>query len=246
VDEKIPRTKIKRLPAKVSWSPPLPQSGHRLRHRCIALVRPAYHFSELVLTEAFDRLGLSFSLQNHPSSRVMEMVTQGIADGDSCRIEYLLDLGDFPNHVRVDEPILLHFSYAYVIDEDIEIQGWDSLKNTNYRVGYARGVRYVEKALRNVVSDDYIFIVTDATTGFEMLESDRIDVLVAGLTPLPSKYEDGSIRRAGVLQESRIYSYMNKKHSELAKQLSETLRTMKSQGLFQEYERQLGVTIAAE
>jgi len=77
------------------------------------------------------------------------MSDSGKADGELSRIHSYGEV--HPNVIRVGEP---HWSSGFIAvtaDPSIQLDGWESLKKTDYRVNYRRGIKGCEANLPGVV-----------------------------------------------------------------------------------------------
>ena len=87
---------------------------------------------ETLYAEAFRRLGYEFKLISQPGERAMIDANQGTVDGEAARIMNI-DTGAYPNLLRVPHPIVTLQDGAYVIDDAIKIEGWESLADKPFR-----------------------------------------------------------------------------------------------------------------
>ena len=101
-----------------------------------------YQRAFALLTEAFKRNGLGFSMEVLPGKRSLMYVSQGVIDGDAFRVHTLNQSDEYPEIVRVDEPILI-IDQSVWSKKDIKVDGWESLKP--YSIVYERGTLFIEK-----------------------------------------------------------------------------------------------------
>jgi len=200
---------------------------------------PLFDFANLVLTEAFQRNGIKFKLEAVPALRAIELVNTGVADGDAFRI---YEFGEAnPNYFRIEEPYYSLDFVGFAAKPDIQLDGWASLKEGHYRVGYRAGVKKMEDNLVGFIDEDKLITVPgDATEGFKMLTAGRFDVFVT--TPeavaLIQSNNFKDVYNAGVLDATLIYPYLHKKHANLAPQIAATIKEMKEEGLLERYREQ--------
>ena len=202
---------------------------------------PIWRWAELIYTEAFHRIGLEFHYKVYPSARASMMADSGRVDGEPARIIGYDKI--FPNLVRVEEVIVEQKIVAHVIDPDITLDGWESLRGTGYRVDYLRGSQIQEQNLPKVVNAERLSAISQAVQGFKKLIVGRIEVFVSdNMTVQPllasPEFKDSGIREAGILQDISTYPYLHKRHAALAPKLAEVLKQMKEEGLIQQYLQQ--------
>ena len=195
----------------------------------------------LVFTEAFGRLGYELQYDGYPAARASAMSDSGEADGEISRVfEYQ---AAHPNLIRVEEELYSTNFVAFAAKSGIVLQGWNSLKNTDYIVDYRRGVKLSESRLSQVVPPGHLSEVTSAAQGLKKLISGRTDLYVdveftileakKGLSP--NAFDVSALYPAGIMQKVDAFSYLHKKHALLVPQLTKTLKAMKQEGLFDSY-----------
>ncbi len=187
-------------------------------------------FQDLVIAEAFKRLGLKARVVKYDASaRALINANEGIDDGVTMRIRGLET--KFPNLVRVPERIIANDFVAYSKGLDMQSETWESLKP--YTVGHINGWQIFERNLR---SDQPKTTVRDDQQMFAMLDKQRIDVALyerwqglysAQKTGLKVKVHEPPLASVD------MFIYLHKKHADLATPLAEVLRAMKKDGAYQ-------------
>ena len=195
---------------------------------------------KLVYPEAFRRLGMEFEFKQYPMRRGPHLVNQGKLDGEVGRE------GDFnkmyPNLLRVDEPLWTGRMIAYTTDKKIKLtNNWETLRSTKFRVNYRRGIKKCEENLTKVVRPDKLETVNEDIQGLKKLLAKRIDVYVGIESIIDSllktkEFSASSFNKAGVMDESKIYAFLHKKHEKLVPKLAAVFRAMKEEGLFEQYD----------
>jgi polar amino acid transport system substrate-binding protein len=221
--------------------PELPQAADKIVFTN-GLPENSYRFKwfKLVYTEAFRRLGMEYEVKNYPMKRGPRLVNQGKLDGDPGREPDFST--KYPNLLRVDEPIFTGRQIAYTTDNKIKLNNkWESLRNTKFRVNYRRGVILCEENLPKVVRPDKLETVNNDIHGLRKLLAKRIDVYVGiesiVATLLKTKeFSALSFYKAGVMDESKVYTFHHKKHEKLIPKLSAVFKAMKEEGLFEQYD----------
>ena len=126
------------------------------------------------------------------------------------------------------------YGLLYWLMKDIQINAWKDLKK--YHVSYYRGRKNITSALTKILPVKQIFTVSNDKKAFELLSAGRIDIVVTernqGNRVLLNHPEFSSISEVGKLQESIIYSYINKKYKNLAIKIANTIDEMKKDGTF--------------
>lgn len=197
-----------------------------------------FRWVELIYIEVFRRLNIPFHYKVYPPSRASMMANSGRVDGEAARVA---DYGEkFNNLVRIEEPIVsTHFS-AFSHRADIKLTSWTDLKDTSYRVEYRRGIFITEKRLSALVPSDKLTIATYPLHGLKRLIHDRIDIYIGAefrIIPILKRdeFSDAKINMVGRLETFDNFGYLHKRHNKLAGLIAEVLKTMRSDGLMQEY-----------
>lgn len=128
-------------------------------------------------------------------------------------------------------------------DPTIALDGWESLRGTDYRVDYYRGIAISERNLPDVVAAEKLSAISDPVQAFKKLLAGRIEVYIdteSRILPLldSPEFKDSGIRVAGTMQEVLNYPYLHQRHADLAPRLAETMRQMKEAGLVGQYVQQ--------
>jgi polar amino acid transport system substrate-binding protein len=187
-------------------------------------------FEDLIIKEAFRRVGLTPKIAHLPSERALVNANEGIDDGNFARIAGLDKL--YPNLVIVPENICKFDFVVFTRDPSIRVVDWDDLKL--YNVGIITGWKILEERVKQVRS---LTRVKDTKALFQMLVSGRVDLIISD--NLQGRYLIESQQLAGItalepfLATENMYLYLNRRHAALAPLLAKALREMKRDGSFQ-------------
>lgn len=200
---------------------------------------------DLVYREAFSRLGYRLDYQGYPGGRAPLLAERGEVDGEIHRAaEYLHQT---VNLIRVPEPHFQVSYVAYAVTPGLVVHGWKSLANQpQLSVEYRRGSKHAETMLKEVVSAEKLNNIATTEQGLRKLVVGRSDIFVEQalvLEPMLAHLRQGNpqfdnVYRAGLLESVDTYAYLYKEHAALARQLADTLRVMKQEGLIERYRLQ--------
>jgi polar amino acid transport system substrate-binding protein len=194
-------------------------------------------YFDLLLDEAFSRLGMSAETVMLPAGRSLKDADNGHLDGDVGRVRGIERV--HPNLVMVPEPVLSERRFtAFSVGMDPEIHSWDDL--SPYNVGYVRGWKIFEDnsgAAKSVVPVD------DTEMLFQSLKKGRIDIaLSAELDGLAMAKKLG-IEGIRVLDEplaaKKMYLYLHESRKDLIEPLAGALRALKNEGAVKEIRRRV-------
>lgn len=191
-------------------------------------------YFDLLLAEAFARLGLTAFCEQLPAERSLLDAEAGRLDGDVGRVRGIDGL--YPNLLLVDEPVLESRDFvAFALADPPRppriprTVDWQSL--APYHVGYVRGWKIFEQGAASAASATP---VRDTRQLFTLLAKGRVDLaLSARLDGLATAKELG-LRVAVAeppLASRRMYLYLHRRHEALAAPLAEALRLLKTQGV---------------
>jgi polar amino acid transport system substrate-binding protein len=186
---------------------------------------------DLVLKEAFRRIGIEVKLIQVPAERALLNANEGIDDGICIRIAGMEK--KYPNLVMVPERIAEYKFAVFTRDRSLRIVGWESLKP--YSVGIITGWKILED---NVLGTRSLTKVSDADALFELLDHERVDLVVydrmQGDALVKSQGLVGVKAINPLLARKDVFLYLNNKHTGIVHDLARELRDMKRDGTYQQ------------
>lgn len=185
---------------------------------------------DVVVGEAFRRIGIKLKLVKLPAERGLINANQGIDDGDLSRIAGIGKV--YPNLLRVPEKIFDMDFVAFSRFHLVKHADWHSLKP--YSVGYITGWKIFDQ---NLLPGTEITTAEAPVQLMNMLELGRIQFALysrwMGLALLKRlQYHDIHVVEPALAQRS-MYIYLNKRYRALLQPLSRALREIKREGLYQ-------------
>ena len=203
---------------------------------------PLYKWVDMIYSEVFQRMNIELVLDSYPLNRASVEINSGNIDGEPARI---YNYGDsFKNIIRVEEEVFDLTVMAYSTDPYIIFNnGWESLSGTKLRIEYPRGMKICENNLPKFVAEEYLSAVSETSQGLRRLDADRIDIYVDdrnSAIPIindPSYDLQGQIYQAGIMDQVPLYMYVHKSKKTLIPLLEDTIRTLREEGLIEEYRK---------
>ena len=191
-----------------------------------------------LITEAFDRLGITLEYAVYPPLRASTLLHTGKIDVEGLRAAGYED--DNPNAVIVRESILTTKYGMATVDPDIQLDRLADLENTNYRVEYLRGIEPLGDMLTDIVPEGYLFAITSPEQGLNKLLAGRSDVFIDFPGRISALKESLGLTLAGIRvaefeDDIVVYPVLHRRHADLAQPLQQVLSEMKAQGLFEQY-----------
>lgn len=199
---------------------------------------PDSTWAKLVFSEVFERIGMEFVYKFYPLKRGVAMADAGEVDGILSRAEEFGAL--HPNLIRVPESFLTLNYCAFAIDPTIQVDGWESLRGTGYRIDYLRGTDVATMFLLQVVTPEQLTTLSDTSAGLKKLIAGRTDLFLDTdhnlMQALKAEgLKDAGIWNAGVLMEVPLYVYLYHTHADLVPKLAEVIKAIKAEGLIEKY-----------
>ncbi len=189
---------------------------------------------DLVLKEAFNRIGQEIDIMQMPAERSLINANKGITDGDFVRISGLDKI--YPNLIRVPEKITDFEFVAFSRHMDFKTTEWKTLQP--YHVAIVRGWKILEE---NIVGTQSLVRAKNQDILFTLLDKERTDIVVY------SRYEGYNIiRKLGMegiktleppLAVREMFLYLNKKHIKLVPLIAAAFKEMKDDGTYERIKR---------
>ena len=212
----------------------------------LAINRPegsrAYTYLHMLYSEIFRRLEIPFKLIYIPLKRGALEIDSGRFDGETSRI-YAYG-ATHPNLIRVEEYLYSTDVSAYATNFSSEsLSGWQSLKDTHYKVEYPRGVALSEINLKKIVAANKLSNIATAEQGLRRLLLNRIDIYIDDdlvVRPLlggSEEFNNGEIHKIGTMDSVRLYMYIHQKNNQLEERFSKVIKKVRDEGLMDKYRK---------
>lgn len=182
--------------------------------------------SEVVVREAYRRLGIEVQIRKYPGERALKLANSGQVDGDVQRIDALSR--KYENLIQLRPAINYIEAAAFSRDTTIAINNWDGLRP--YSLGIIRGIKFAEnntRGMRTYVAKNYAGL-------FRMLEGKRVELAIS--PSLNGRYQMTILGIKGIIElkpsisRFDLFHYIHKKHANLKPKLETVFRKMKTSG----------------
>lgn len=188
-------------------------------------------FLDQYVAAIFREVGLDAELQIFPTAteRSLLNANEGIDDGLALRIAGLEK--QYPNLIRVPEPLVVNDFVAYTTRLNIATDSWKSIEP--YIVSYIIGWKVFEK---NVPRAKEITLVRDADQLFGMLGSGRADLVLYERWQGLERMKALGVKAHALeppLVRTEMFIYLHKKHAALVPGVSQALARLKKNGTYQ-------------
>lgn len=191
-----------------------------------------------IYKEISKRTGVNCVLKEMPKKSGLIAADSGFYDGVAARVKGLET--EYTNLKMIN---VSHFTVQHVLftQNPVILKSVHNLNDlTEYVlhkkaiVGYLHGSVKAKKLLSKIPTEK-IFPVNTPQKGFELLQKGRIAVYLAGpgivnRALLKTQFHDSGIKEVCVLSETRLFPYLNQKHSALVPKFEKVLQVMVNDG----------------
>lgn len=196
---------------------------------------PAAVIAELVLREAYRRLGRSLVVHQLPGERSLVYANEGRMDGELYR-KLGLDR-DYSNLIIVPVTLLTFELVIFTRGTSFVVNGWESLRP--YTMGFVRGNKIAQENTRGMKVEQ----VSTMQQAFEKLMVGRTDLVLgnraSGMAVVRSQKLDGVTVLEPPLASFPVYHYLNKKHAALVPELTRVLKQMQADRTIEHIQKSL-------
>ncbi len=199
----------------------------------------------LILTDIYQRAGLTASIEPLPGARANQMTLEGVKDGEVARIAAYVT--DNPTLIKVDPSYYYLISTAFALkNKRIVINSVDDLKK--YKVGIVRGIAHAKVATTGLasVAESYTYEAM-----YKLLNTGRIDVAIdAGVNGIYHTKKLGyeNIQPVGELARLDLFNVINSKSKAFAPRITAAIHALQGSGelkmLVQRHEQQFFASAA--
>ena len=187
-----------------------------------------------ILSDAYQRAGLTFELSQWPSPRSLQLASQGELDGELGRIENIA--ATYPHLLKVPVPLLTFEIVAVTADPDLAHTAHSVL--SQYRLGISPGMALYEQI--NLPTDE-AFQPSTAQQLLRMTQARRVDfALIPAL--LAHEWQQSSSKPLyilpGNLATFRIYHFIHDKHADRLDALTQSLQQLRDSGELERIQRE--------
>lgn len=184
-------------------------------------------FTNIFVAELFSRLGLKAEVTFNPAAaRALQLADDGSDDGLAARIAGLEK--DYPNLVRVPEPIFVNDFIAAGAAPAGGILGWDDLRP--HSVAYILGWQVFDNNLPAVRELTH---AKDSRQLMGLLKSGRVEYVLHERWQAEWQARVQGVRLAvqePPLISTPMYIYLHRRHADLVPRVAAELAAMKAQG----------------
>jgi polar amino acid transport system substrate-binding protein len=183
---------------------------------------PATSIAELIITEAYRRLGMQVVVHKLPGERSLRSANNGEMDGELYR-KLGMEL-DYPNLLIVPVALLTYEVVIFSRGTSFVVNGWESLRP--YTIGYVKSIKIIEK---NTVGMK-VEVANSLRQAFLKMMLGRSDVVVANLASGLAALRELNLTEIKVLAPPLaafpVFHYLNNKHATLVPKLTTVLQQM--------------------
>ncbi|HUX37047.1 MAG TPA: hypothetical protein VMV44_04025 [Rectinemataceae bacterium] len=179
-------------------------------------------------TAAFKDVGYDLVLEFKPGERALRDANDGLDDGDISRVAGIEK--DYPNLIRVPEPLIVVCQIAYA-KRGIMAGSLEDLARLGLSVEVLVGNKVMDSMVKPKIDSLLYHEAPDLSQAFSALAAGRVDVLVVSDIQARSwlarpKY--ASIHPIFVLSTVTDYTYLNKKWADIVPAIAASYKKFKN------------------
>ena len=191
-------------------------------------------FGDVVLAEAFRRIGFEFESLRLPAERALINANQGIDDGELLRVAGLQE--KYSNLIQVPEKVLSVDLVLFTKNHpEFIVKGWESM--ATHSLAIITGWKIMESNFSKLGGQSELIKTDNAMQLFTLLEKGRVDFIAysswSGLDYLKQHNITGITLLEPPLASPGFYTYLHKKHKNIVPRLANAIRGMKNDGTLQ-------------
>jgi len=188
-------------------------------------------FGDVVLAEAFKRIGYKLETQRLPAERALINANQGVDDGDLMRVAGLQK--KYTNLIQVPEKVMTVDMVLFSKNKpSFVVDGWESV--ASHSLAMITGWKIMEENFGKLGNRIEIIKTDNAMQLFTLLAKDRVDFIAysnwSGLGYLKKHNITNITLLDPPLAQPGFYIYLHKKHKKIVPELAATIREMKTDG----------------
>lgn len=195
---------------------------------------PSSRIAELVMAEAYRRIGRQLVVHPLPGERTLMMANEGRMDGELYRKAGMER--DYPNLLIVPVPLLTYEIVVFTRGTSFVVNGWESLRP--FTIGYVRGIKIVKENTAGMRTEP----VPAMDMAFRKLTMGRTDIVVgnrlAGLAAAAALRIDDVQVLSPALASFPVYHYVHRKHAALVPGLAAALQAMTADKTIERLQKQ--------
>jgi polar amino acid transport system substrate-binding protein len=182
--------------------------------------------SEVILREAYGRIGIGVDIVKVPAERALIMADRGNVDGEVQRIDGINK--KYTNLVQVYPSINFIEAAVFSSEASFRVDGWESLRP--YTIGLVRGIKFAE----NNTADMDVYPAPDYEHLIAMLIGERVDIFVSpgvnGLYHISRLGVEGINRLEPSVMRFDLFHYIHKSRQGLIEKITPVLESMAASG----------------
>ena len=181
-----------------------------------------------VISEAYERSGVTISFKAYPVKRGNSIANSGIVDGVMLRQEGIEE--EFPNLVKI--PVVIKNDEIVAVGKNNTIFPDKFSGHLPYPIGCLRGFN----AARALLNDKQKVVLVDTVEQlYRLLDMGRVEIIIDARTRAEYNIDTMQLNNLTIieppLQSVALYHYVHIKNRDLILNLTEVLREMEDEGL---------------
>ncbi len=180
-----------------------------------------------ILEKAYNKIGEDVSFKLLPGERAISDSNDGVTDGEAHRVNNIQK--KYPNLLKIPTSYITAENVVFSKSLSIHITGYESLKP--YRIGFNIGLKIAEESTKGF---PYLNLVTKEEQAFLMLNSNRVDLVIAERFSGLRHLKILGLKEIKILDDPvnkvQLFHYVHKKNRSIVPKLDSAFQTMLKDG----------------
>lgn len=198
--------------------------------------------NQLVLSDAFEKLGFRYENCHLPPRRRVEMMRREVMDGDSMRVSDFREVSGAPDaYVRVNVQIGESVMLAVSLDETVRVSSYEELLKSELSFSFVKGNKIIEGVLPSDIDPARVYVqLMDNHSSLRQIKKGHIDIHLMGFLSINRRNVYDVVQRmglhvAGELPGAALYPFLNRKNVDILESFTAALQEVKVSGRYDEY-----------
>lgn len=203
-----------------------------------------YHLqrAKAIFGRALAHLGYGLTIRRCEPSLCTHLANHNRVDGELLRVAIYQKR--VPTLFMVEEPTLSVTWSAYRLNRTVQVRDWQQIIDSDFRISYLAEIPFLDHHLLGKVPQKRLVKIKHWMAGLNNLRSGKADILISADHVDSTSIENSQqfhFQKTPLSKAVPLYTFLNKKHQQLAKDLAAIMMKMKANGEISAIEQALSI-----
>ena len=204
-----------------------------------------YHLqrAKAIFGRALAHLGYDLTIRRCEPNLCTQLANHDLVDGELLRVAVYQER--VPTLFMVEEPTLFATWSAYSLSRTIQVRDWQQIIDSDYRISYLAEIPFLDHHLLGKVPQKRLVKIKHWMAGLNSLRSGKADILISADQVDSTSIENSQqfhFQKTPLSKAVPLYTFLNKKHQQLAKDRAAIMVKMKTNGEISAIDRALSTS----